>query len=148
GQGGMGQVLKAEHRRMKRTVALKILATKAMSDPDAVRRFQREVQAAARLIHSNIVTAFDANESDGVHFLVMEYVEGNDLSSIVSDHGALPIEKAIDYTLQAARGLAYAHGKGIIHRDIKPANLLLDKEGTVKILDMGLARLSIGEPEG
>jgi serine/threonine protein kinase len=144
GQGGMGQVLKAEHRRMKRTVALKVISSAAMKNADAVQRFQREVHAAARLIHANIVTAFDASEHEGVHFLVMEYVDGKDLATLLHDQGPLPIDKAVDYVLQAARGLAYAHGKGIIHRDIKPGNLLVDGEGTVKILDMGLARIDLG----
>jgi serine/threonine protein kinase len=148
GQGGMGQVLKAEHRRMKRLVALKVMANKAMSDPDAVRRFQREVEAAARLIHTNIVTAFDANENEGVHFLVMEYVDGKDLSTTLRDEGPLAVDKAINYMLQGARGLAFAHENGIVHRDIKPANLLVDKRGIVKILDMGLARLELGDAGG
>ena len=118
-----------------------------MQRPDAVRRFQREVQAAARLIHPNIVTAFDANEANGIHFLVMEYVDGHDLASVIHKRGALPPEHAVECILQAARGLAFAHESGIIHRDIKPGNLLLDKRGTVKILDMGLARVSLGEGE-
>ena len=145
GQGGMGQVLKAEHRRMRRMVALKVMSGQSMKDAEAVRRFQREVHAAARLIHPNIVTAFDASESDGVHFLVMEFVDGKDLAAVVKEKHPLPVEKVVDYLLQAARGLAFAHESGIIHRDIKPANLLLDKRGTVKILDMGLARLDSGE---
>src|SRR5262245_19099134 len=144
GRGGMGEVLKAEHRRMQRTVALKVISGSAMKDADAVRRFQREVHAAARLIHPNIVTAFDANEHEGVHFLVMEFVDGRDLAAVVHDQGPLPVATAIDYVLQTARGLAYAHGKGIVHRDIKPGNLLVDREGTVKILDMGLARIDLG----
>jgi serine/threonine protein kinase len=148
GEGGMGQVLKAEHRRMKRVVALKIISSAAMKNPDAVRRFQREVHAAARLIHTNIVTAFDANEHEGIHFFVMEYVEGQDLSELVKSQGSLPVETAVHFILQAARGLAYAHGKGIIHRDIKPGNLLVDREGTVKILDMGLARFELGAEDG
>jgi hypothetical protein len=106
GRGGMGRVLKAEHRRMKRVVALKVISPAVVKNPAILRRFQREVQAAARLMHPNIVTAFDASESDGVHFLVMEYVDGKDLSAIVREHGRLPIDKAIDFTLQAARGLA------------------------------------------
>jgi hypothetical protein len=95
GQGGMGQVLKAEHRRMRRMVALKLMATASMKDPDAVRRFQREVHAAARLIHPNIVTAFDANEHEGVHFFVMEYVEGKDLGAVVKEKGPLPMKAAL-----------------------------------------------------
>ena len=141
GQGGMGQVLKAEHRRMKRIVALKLITGDSLRNPDSVRRFQREVQAAARLIHPNIVTAFDANEHAGMHYYVMEYIEGTDLGALVKSQGPLPIDRAIDFLGQAARGLAYAHSKGIVHRDIKPSNLLLDQEGTVKILDLGLARI-------
>src|SRR5207244_1264631 len=101
-----------------------------------------------RLIHPNIVTAFDANEHEGVHFFVMECVEGQDLSAIVKDQGPLPVNTAVDYVLQAARGLAYAHGKGIVHRDIKPGNLLVDHEGTVKVLDMGLASIDLGTDDG
>jgi serine/threonine protein kinase len=141
GQGGMGMVLKAEHRRMERIVALKILAPAITKNPDALRRFQQEVKVAAKLTHPNIATAYDADIAGTTHFLVMEYVDGRDLASIVASEGRLPIPQAIDVIRQAAKGLAYAHGKGIIHRDIKPANLLLDKEGTVKILDMGLARM-------
>ena len=142
GEGGMGQVFKAEHRRKKRIVAVKMLPRGVTKDPAAVARFQREVEAAAKLRHPNIVAADDADEANGVHFLVMEYVEGSDLSAVVKAHGPLPVAKAVNYVLQAARGLEFAHGEGVVHRDIKPANLLLDKKGTVKILDMGLARLS------
>ena len=140
GAGGMGQVFKAEHRRMERLVAIKILPPRATNSPEAIERFQREVKAAARLEHANIVTAHDADESQGVHFLVMQYVDGSDLASIVKGEGPLAVEGAVDYILQTARGLAYAHEQGIVHRDIKPANLLVDPQGTVKILDMGLAR--------
>jgi eukaryotic-like serine/threonine-protein kinase len=141
GQGGMGMVLKAEHRRMERLVALKVLSPKVVRTPEALRRFQREVKAAARLEHANIVTAYDADEAGGTHFLVMQYVAGTDLSALVKEKGPLPLGQALDCTLQAARGLQYAHEHGVVHRDIKPANLLLDRQGTVKILDMGLARL-------
>jgi serine/threonine-protein kinase len=139
GEGGMGVVLKARHRRMKRLVAVKMIATKELGSPDAVKRFYREVEAAAKLNHSNIVQAHDASEHEGVHYLVMEYVEGKDLAAIVKERGPLPIAQAVDYVVQAARGLQYAHEQGIVHRDIKPSNLLLDKNGMVKILDMGLA---------
>lgn len=141
GQGGMGMVFKAEHRRMKRLVALKVMSPAAMKSPDAVKRFHREVQAAAKLTHPNIVAAYDADQAQGIHFLVMEYVEGTDLANLVKKKGPLSAGKAIDYISQAARGLEHAHSQGIVHRDIKPANLLLDKQGTVKILDMGLARI-------
>src|SRR6185369_15872591 len=141
GQGGMGMVFKAEHKTMKRIVALKVLPPNATKSPENVKRFHREVQAAARLTHPNIVAAFDAGEANRVHFLVMEFVDGSDLSQIVKKQGPLPVEKAVQCIVQAARGLEAAHAAGVVHRDIKPANLLLDKSGVVKILDMGLARL-------
>jgi len=141
GAGGMGQVFKAQHRRMKREVAIKTLPPKTMAEPASVARFEREVEAAAKLRHPNIVAADDAGFANGVHFLVMEYVAGNDLSALVKKSGPLPIEKAVNYILQAARGLDYAHKHGVVHRDIKPGNLLVDAEGTVKILDMGLAKI-------
>ena len=97
---------------------------------------------AARLLHPNIVTAYDAGESHGVHYLVMEHVEGSDLSALVRNHGRLPVATALDYHIQAARGLEYAHSQNVIHRDIKPSNLLLDNKGRVKVLDMGLARIN------
>ncbi len=147
GAGGMGQVFKAEHRRMHRVVAIKVLPQNVTKDPASAARFQREVEAAAKLSHPHIVTAHDADEARGVHFLVMEYVEGADLSAVVKKNGPLPIPKAVNFILQAARGLEFAHGEGVVHRDIKPANLLLDKKGTVKILDMGLARISGGDTE-
>ena len=141
GQGGMGTVLKAEHKRMRRVVALKVIGPKSSASPAAARRFHREVEAAAKLIHPNIVTAFDADEADGINFLVMEYVDGADLSTLVKLDGPLPVETAVNCLLQTARGLEYAHSKGVVHRDIKPRNLLLDRDGAVKILDMGLARV-------
>jgi hypothetical protein len=141
GQGGMGIVLKAEHRRMKRLVALKVVAPAVVKNSDLLQRFQREVQAAARLVHPNIVQAYDADEVRGTHFLVLEYVPGTDLDSLVKKQGPLPVDQALNCLLQAARGLEYAHQQGVIHRDIKPSNLLLDEQGQVKVLDMGLARL-------
>lgn len=140
GKGGMGVVYKAEHKRMRRQVALKVLSPQATKSPEAVKRFHREVEAAAKLNHPNIVAAYDADESGGTHFLVMEYVEGDDLSNTVKKNGPLSIDKAVNYITQAARGLEFAHQRGVIHRDIKPANMLLDAEENVKILDMGLAR--------
>jgi formylglycine-generating enzyme required for sulfatase activity/serine/threonine protein kinase len=141
GAGGMGQVFKALHRRMERTVAIKVLPPTMTKDAAALARFQREVVAAAKLHHTNIVTAYDAGQANGIHFLVMEYVEGSDLSQLVKKNGPFPVAKAVNYILQAARGLEFAHSEGVVHRDIKPANLLLDKKGVVKILDMGLARI-------
>jgi len=142
GSGGMGDVYLARHRSMNRTVALKILPPSAVDSPEAVKRFQREVEAAAKLEHPNIVTAHDAGEDAGIHYLVMQYVAGEDLASILKHQGPLSFETAVDYIVQAARGLQYAHERGVIHRDLKPANLLLNDQGAVKILDMGLARFA------
>ena len=141
GQGGMGVVLKAEHKRLKRLVALKVMSSNLVKTPDALKRFHREVEAAAKLRHTNVVATDDADEAKGTHFLVMEYVEGSDLSALVKKNGPLSVSQAVQCILQAARGLEYAHKQGVVHRDIKPANLLLDTSGTVKILDMGLARI-------
>lgn len=141
GSGGMGTVYRAEHCRMGRQVALKVLRPEIQTTPELLQRFDREVRAAARLSHPNIVAALDAREADGQHFLVTELVDGADLEATVRQHGSLLVERAVDCVLQAARGLAYAHSQGVIHRDIKPAKLLLAHDGTVKILDMGLARL-------
>ena len=140
GQGGMGQVFKATHRTMKRTVALKVISPKVGWTPESLERFRREVETVARLSHPNIVTAHDADDVHGVHFLAMELVSGIDLSRLVKERGPLPVEVAVDYVLQAARGLEHAHAEGIIHRDIKPANLIVSTKGVVKVLDLGLAR--------
>ena len=144
GAGGMGQVFKARHRRMDRLVAVKLLPPAMTKDKAAIARFEREVKAAAKLRHPNIVAADDADQANGVHFLVMELVEGSDLSALVKKNGPFGIDQAVNYITQAARGLEAAHAEGIVHRDIKPANLLLDKRETVKILDMGLARIDGG----
>ncbi|MCC9608255.1 protein kinase [Blastopirellula sp. JC732] len=146
GAGGMGEVYKALHQQMDRVVALKILPKAIVDSEEKTKRFQREVKAAAKLEHPNIVTAFDARESKGTLFLAMSYVDGLDLANLVRTSGPLSPAKAVNYIGQAAAGLAHAHKLGVIHRDIKPANLLLDKSGTVKILDMGLARIESTEP--
>jgi serine/threonine protein kinase len=142
GAGGMGTVYKARHRRMKRVVALKTLTGEAARSPRFTERFQREVETVARLSHPNIVMAYDADEADGVPFLVMEFVDGRDLSHEVLEGGPLSPAAAVDRILQAGRGLAYAHAQGIVHRDIKPGNLLRDVSGIVKVADLGLARLT------
>ncbi|MBA4020063.1 MAG: hypothetical protein C0483_23090 [Pirellula sp.] len=141
GAGGMGQVFKAHHRRLDKIVALKILADHMTQDQDAVKRFQREVRAAGKVVHPNIVAAHDAGESRGVHYLVMEYIDGRNLGDLVIKKGPLSMKQAVACIVQAARGLEYAHQCGLIHRDVKPSNLFIDKQGTVKILDLGLARI-------
>src|SRR5262249_41621673 len=129
-------------RRMKRVVAIKVLSRSVAQSEKFVQRFQREVEAVARLSHPNIVMAHDADEAAVGHFLVMEFVNGRDLASEVQERGPLPIREAVEYVVQAARALDYAHGQGIIHRDIKPANLLRDAGGVVKVADLGLARFN------
>src|SRR5579862_9652651 len=143
GEGGMGQVFKAQHRNLGRISALKLIRKERLQSPDAVRRFHREVRSAAALSHPNIVLAYDADEIAGTHLLVMEYIEGAvDLAKLVKKNGPLPVEKACEYIRQAALGLQHAFERGMVHRDIKPANLLLTTDGKlVKVLDMGLARL-------
>src|SRR5580704_3306423 len=143
--GGMGLVFKALHRSMNRVVALKLLPAAMMSARDTVKRFQREVHAAAALSHPNIVAAYDAHQSEEIAYLVLEYVEGTNLFRLVKEHGLLPVALAANYVRQAATGLAYLHSRGIIHRDVKPANLILAPDGTVKLLDMGLVRFASAE---
>lgn len=142
GRGGMGVVLKGRHQRMRRTVAIKFLLQSMDPSRSIQQRFEREVQAAAQLDHPNIVTAYDAGvHDDGSYYLVMQYVEGQDLSTLVKNSGPLPVSLALHLILQAAEGLAYAHEHGIVHRDVKPGNILLDHQGVVRVLDMGLARI-------
>ena len=141
GQGGMGVVYKARNRKMNRLVAIKVLPRLKPQDRGAAARFEREIQTLAQLKHPHIVTAYDADEADDKHFLVMEYIDGTDLKTLVKAHGPLPVVQAVQIILQAARGLQYAHEQGIVHRDIKPANLMLEQGGTVKVLDLGLARI-------
>ncbi len=142
GAGGMGMVYRAEHVMMGRTVAVKVMAQKYTANPTAVERFRREVRAAAKLAHPNIVTAFDADEAEGRHFLVMEYVEGVSLDRVVNRRGPLPVATACHVVRLVALGLQHAHSKGMVHRDIKPQNVMVNKKGLVKVLDFGLARLA------
>ncbi len=139
--GGMGMVFKAIHRPMKRVVAIKMISQHLLSSAEQAKRFQREVRVAATLEHANIVRAYDADQSRGVHFLVMEYVRGENLAKVIRRQGPLPLDKAVDVIRQAAHGLSYAHHKGVVHRDIKPANLMLTDDGLVKVLDLGLANI-------
>ena len=146
GQGAMGQVFLAKHVMMDRRCAIKILATKYREDPDLLARFQVEAKAIAALDHPHIVRAYDFNRDmiagKEVFYLVMEYVEGQDLQRLVEKDGPMPYQAAAEFIRQAAVGLAHAHEAGFVHRDVKPGNLLVDTKGVLKILDLGLARLA------
>jgi serine/threonine protein kinase len=142
GTGGMSSVYLAEHVVMRVRRAIKVLPANKVNDTSYLARFHREARAAAALDDPNIVRAYDVDQHEGTHYLVMEYVEGRDLQVLVASDGALSPTQAAEYIRQAASGLAHAHQVGLIHRDIKPANILIDLKGTAKILDMGLAQIS------
>jgi serine/threonine protein kinase len=139
GWGGMADVCLCEHLVMRRRVAVKVLPSRS-SDPVALERFRREARAVARLRHPNIVAAYDIDHDGELHFLVMEYIDGRNLRTFINQRGRIDPLWAAHYIRQAALGLQHAHEAGLVHRDIKPSNLLLDRTGTVKILDLGLAR--------
>jgi serine/threonine protein kinase len=141
GTGGMGQVYLAEHVRMQRAVAIKMLKSDRMADQAAIDRFYEEVRAVSRLMHPNIVAAFDAGEFEGIHYLAMEYVDGMTLTKIVSKQGPLSVGEAVSVIRQAALGLLHAHRAGIVHRDVKPGNIMRAADGTIKVLDLGLAHI-------
>ena len=147
GLGGVGQVFVAQHKTMNRSVALQIITKPLGRDPAALEQFITEVRAVAALDHPNIVHAYDIDSEGDRYYLVMELVDGRDLQRIVDAEGPLDFERAADYIRQAADGLAHAHGRGLIHCDVKPANLLVNKQGVVKILGMGMARLIGRDPE-
>ncbi len=141
GEGGMGTVYKARHATLGTTYAVKLLHHRRQADRATIERFQREMVALGRLDHPNIVRAVDAGEEDGIHYLVMEFVDGVDLARVLRQRGALSISNAAEAARQAALGLAYVHQQGRVHRDVKPSNLMVGTDGTVKLLDLGLARV-------
>ena len=140
--GGMGTVFRAVHRRMKRAVALKVVADGRGGEAERGRWFQQEGEAAGRLPHPNVVTAYDAGEARGVAYLASEFVDGTDLRRWVTENGPLTVADAVAAVRDAAAGLAYAHGCGVVHRDVKPSNLIRTPAGVVRVLDVGLARLA------
>ncbi|MBQ3510161.1 MAG: Stk1 family PASTA domain-containing Ser/Thr kinase [Peptococcaceae bacterium] len=140
GTGGMAVVYRAYDTSLDRTVAIKLLRDEYADDPEFARRFQKEAQAVARLSHQNIVNIYDYGESDGMAYLVMEYVQGHTLKEIISRTGPLPVNLAIDYGIQLCYGMAQAHDHDIIHKDIKPHNVMVDANHTVKITDFGIAQ--------
>src|SRR4051812_46807673 len=140
GHGGMASVHLARDTELDRLVALKLLAENLGGDESVHRRFVREARLAARLSHPNVVSVFDAGEDGGRPYIVMEYVEGENLAELLARRGRLPPDEAHGLAAQAARGLAHAHEAGLVHRDVKPQNLILRRDGTVKIADFGIAR--------
>jgi serine/threonine protein kinase len=141
GSGGMGSVYLCEHKLMRRRVAVKVLPPAKAEDSSSLERFYREARAVAALDHPNIVRAYDIDQDDKLHFLVMEHVDGSNLQEIVKKTGPMDVLRAAHYMRQSALGLQHAHETaGLVHRDIKPGNILVDRNGIVKILDMGLAR--------
>jgi len=142
GFGGMSTVHLALDLRLERQVAVKLLAEHLAEDPNFVSRFQREAQAAARLVHPNVVQVFDSGQDENTsqYFIVMEYIEGSSCAEILRDDGWVEVEEAISIIEQACEGLHYAHRHGVVHRDVKPGNLLRAREGEVKLADFGIAK--------
>ncbi len=141
GKGGMGEVFQAEDLRLGRRVALKVLAPALAAEPRHVERFEREARSAAALNHPNIVTIHAVEEAEGLHFLVLELVEGTTVADLLQTRGPFPFEELLDIALALTRALEAAHGRGIVHRDLKPGNIMVSHEGRVKVLDFGVARL-------
>jgi serine/threonine protein kinase len=141
GQGGMGTVYKAIHTRLGKVVALKLLPVDIGHGEEAAARFEREMHTAARVNHRHIVHATDAGECDGIPYLAMEYLDGIDGARLVKAVSTLPVAAACELTRQAALGLQHVHEQGLVHRDVKPSNLMLGRDGVVRLLDLGLARI-------
>ncbi len=146
GAGGMGEVYRARDAELQRDVAVKILPEELSSDPERVKRFEREAKAAAALSHPNVLTVFDVGRQDGRAYLVFELLEGSTLAEVMKP-GGLRTREVLEYAAQIARGLAAVHTGGLVHRDLKPANLFLTSAGIVKIIDFGLARVSATSPQ-
>src|SRR5512135_746220 len=141
GAGGMGEVYRAHDSRLGRDVAIKVLPAEFAADSDCLRRFEQEARAAGQLNHPNILTVFDVGTHEGAPYIVTELLEGETLRERLRQ-GGLPVRKAVEIATQIAHGLAAAHEKGIIHRDLKPANVFVTRDGHVKILDFGIAKLA------
>src|SRR6266699_1468460 len=149
GKGGMGEVYRADDLKLSQPVALKFLPDHLLSDGAALARFHREVRVARQVSHKNVCRVYDIGEMDGRHFLSMEYIKGEELSSLLRRIGRLPADKATQLARQICAGLAAAHDIGVLHRDLKPANVMIDSDGNARILDFGLAGLTeeFGEDE-
>ena len=146
GAGGMGEVYRAQDTRLDRSVAIKILSSTFSADSDRLRRFEQEARSASALNHPNIITIYELGRDGSTHYIAMELVEGKTVRELIAS-GSLPIRKAIEIAAQMAEGLTKAHEAGIAHRDLKPENLMVSKDGFVKILDFGLAKLTLPSGE-
>ncbi|MBI1874126.1 MAG: serine/threonine protein kinase, partial [Acidobacteria bacterium] len=142
GRGGMGDVYRADDLKLGQSVALKFLTARMARDREWLARFHNEVKIARQVSHPNVCRVHDIGEVDGEPFLSMEYVDGEDLASLLRRIGRLPSDKAVEIARQLAAGLAAAHHNGVLHRDLKPANVMIDGRGRVKITDFGLADLA------
>ncbi len=145
GRGGMGEVYRAEDTTLGQPVALKFLSPSLSSDPARLQAFHDEVSLARQVSHPNVCRVYDIGRSDGTHFLTMEYIDGEDLASLLHRIGRLPADKATEMARQLCAGLAAAHAKGVLHRDLKPANVMIDGRGQARIADFGLAALTGGQ---
>ena len=146
GQGGMGEVYRARDSKLGREVAIKVLPREMSGDPERIARFRREARTLATLQHPNIASIYGFEDTPEARFLVMELVEGEDLSERIA-RGPVPVDETVDFARQIASGLEGAHEKGSMHRDLKPANIKITPDGAVKILDFGLARAWLGDEE-
>ncbi len=147
GAGALGVVYEAEQLAMRRHVAMKLLSSHAAADQQLVARFQREARIAAEINHPHVVAVYDCGLDRGVHFLVMEYVDGSTLAGLIDDNGPLPWQEAARLVLQVAEALDHLGGREIVHRDIKPANILITREGVAKLADLGLAKHIVSDED-
>ena len=141
GSGGMGEVYRARDPRLGRDIALKTLPANVAKEPERLARFQREARTVAGLNHPNVVVLYSIEEAGGIQFLTMELVEGESLDHVIAP-GGLPLSRVLDLAIALSDALTAAHERGVVHRDLKPANVMLTKDGRLKVLDFGLAKLS------
>src|SRR5581483_11094039 len=135
GEGGMGAVYKARDKAVDRLIALKIIRPDLVGNESILQRFKQELILARQVTHKNVIRIYDLGEADGLMFITMEYVEGQDLRSLLKDQGKLPVVDAVDITIQILGGLQSAHAEGVIHRDLKPGNIMRDPQGRIIVMD-------------